>query len=279
MKIKEYSILGYPALVWLMIFILVPVILVVILSLCQRGVYGGIEWGLSLQNYSRIFNLVYASIFFKTVALALLTATACLVIAYPMAWAISSFSQEWRMVFVISLAIPFLTNLIIRVYAIMLFVGMDGPLQSVLHFLGVDFDPYAISQNSALVAYGMVTTYLPFMVLPLYVALEKFDFLLIEAAEDLGASKLQILFQVIVPNTKVAAVNGFILVFIPCLGEFVIPDLLGGAKTMLAGNLITEQFLKTRDWPFGAALSILLIVTLLGLPFLLKRVVLRGSQS
>jgi spermidine/putrescine transport system permease protein len=179
-----------------------------------------------------------------------------------------------RTFYVLALAVPFMTNLIIRVYAVKLFVGMDGPLQWFLQTAHIPYDPYALSQNTVLVFYGMITSYLPFMVFPLYAALEKFDFSLVEAAQDLGASNAKILFGVIIPNTRVAALNSFALVFIPCLGEFVIPDLLGGAKSMLAGNLITEQFLKTRDWPFGAALSVGLIALLLTTPFILRRIFL-----
>lgn len=271
MKVKEYSIFGYPAFLWFSFFVVMPLFLVFILSFLTRGTYGGVELHLTLTNYSRIFNPIYLKIFFQTVRLALLTAIACLILAYPMAWAMATATPTWRSFFVVSLAVPFLTNLIIRVYAIMIFVGIDGPLQSVLSRLGVQFDPFYLSQNSVLVFYGMVTTYLPFMVFPLYAALEKFDFLLVEAAEDLGASKWRILFQIIIPNTSVAALSGFTLVFIPCLGEFVIPDLLGGAKNMLVGNLITEQFLKSRDWPFGSALSVLLIGLLFFLPYLIKK--------
>lgn len=271
MKVKEYSVFGYPAFLWFIFFVGIPLLLIFALSFLTRGTYGGIDWQLTLQNYSRIFNLVYLKIFFQTIRLALLTAFICLLLAYPMAWAMATATPRGRAFFVVGLAVPFLTNLIIRVYAIMVFVGIDGPLQRLMLFCGIVFDPFYLSQNDFLVLYGMVTTYLPFMVFPLYVALEKFDFSLVEAAEDLGASKLRVLLQVIVPNTRVAASNGLTMVFVPCLGEFIIPDLLGGAKNMLVGNLITEQFLKNRDWPFGSALSIVLIALLFFLPYLIKK--------
>jgi len=155
-----------------------------------------------------------------------------------------------------------LMNLIIRIYAIRFFVGFDGPLVQILQALSIPHDPYALSQNQFLVFYGMVSSYLPFMVFPLYGALEKFDFSLVEASYDLGGTPLQALWKILIPNTKTAIASGCLLVFVPTLGEFVIPDLLGGAKNMLAGNLITEQFLKARDWPFGSALSIVLILIL-----------------
>lgn len=265
---SELSFLGYPVFVWFLFFVVAPLFLVVCLSFLQRGVYGGIEWQFSFQNYARVFNPVYLQIFLQSLRLSIVTALVCLVLAYPMAWAIAT--SRRRTFWIFALAVPFMTNLIIRVYAIRVFVGIDGPLQTLLQWIGFNFDPFIFSQNTVLVMYGMVTTYLPFMVFPLYAALEKFDFALVEAAQDLGASQTKTLFSVILPNTKLAAISGFALVFIPCLGEFVIPDLLGGAKSMLAGNLITEQFLKSRDWPFGAALSIMLILVLFVVPYAIK---------
>ena len=275
----ELSILGYPIFFWLVFFVAAPLVLVAVLSFLTRGEYGGVEWHFTLENYRRVFEPIYLNIFWRSLKLSTITALLCLFIGYPMAWAISSATPKLRTFYVLALAIPFMTNLIIRVYAIKIFVGMDGPLQWMLHFLHVPFDPYALTQNTALVFYGMVTSYLPFIVFPLYAALEKFDFSLVEAAQDLGASNFKILFGVITPNTRVAALNSFTLVFIPCLGEFVIPDLLGGAKSMLAGNLITEQFLKVRDWPFGAALSVILIVLLLGAPLVLRRIFLGSFRG
>ncbi len=276
---NELAWFGYPLLLWLMFFMAAPLFLVIALGFFSRGEYGGVEAQLTLENFHRLFDPVYFTIFVRSITLSLVTALICLALSYPMAWAMASASQKWRLYFTVGLAIPFMTNLIIRVYAIKLCVGMDGPLQSLLTWLHISFDPYQISQNQTLVFYGMITSYLPFMVFPIYAALEKFDFSLVEAAEDLGASQLKVLFSVILPNTRTAAVNSFTLVFVPCLGEFVIPDLLGGAKTMLAGNLITEQFLKARDWPFGAALSLGLMTVLLVLPYLLRRIFIPKAKA
>jgi spermidine/putrescine transport system permease protein len=145
-----------------------------------------------------------------------------------------------------------------------------------LSFLHIGYDPYALSQNFPLVLFGMVSSYLPFMVFPLYGAMERFDFALVEAAQDLGARYSQVLTRVLIPGLRKAIVSGLLLVFIPALGEFVIPDLLGGARVMLTGNLISEQFLKARDWPFGSALSTVLMIVLAIAIVLLKR--LDGPQ-
>ena len=160
--------------------------------------------------------------------------------------------------------IPFWTNFVVRAYAIKILFSELGPVNQIGMALGMIHEPVIFANTDFSVWLGMVTNYLPFMVLPLYVALEKFDFSLLEAAKDLGAGSWNILWRVLVPLTKAGIVTGLIFVFTPALGEFVIPDLLGGSKTMLIGSLVTEQFLKTRDWPFGAALSLILIVLVMG---------------
>lgn len=271
MRRRELAFFGYLPLSWFFFFVVFPLLLVLLLSFLTRGTYGGIEWSFTLDNYRRVFSGLYLDIFFKSLRLALSTSVICLLLAYPMAWAMATSSAAARRYWVLLLAVPFLTNLIIRVFALKLVMGIDGPVQAFLLWSGLDFDSFAFTQNQPLVMYGMITTYLPFMVFPIYGALEKFDFSLMEAALDLGASPLRAFIQIVVPVTAPAAVSGMTLVFIPSFGEFVIPDLLGGAKTMLVGNLITEQFLKARDWPFGASLSILLLFVLLSVPWVLRK--------
>lgn len=271
--------LVYPAFTWFLLFLIIPLFIVLFVSFLSRSPYGSIQYIFQVDNYLRVFQFVYLKIFASSLKLAFLTSLICLIIGFPLAWVIATAKPQNRPLLIFSLAIPFLTNLIIRIYAIKLFVGMDGPVQGILNFLGVQFDPFYFTQNETLVLYGMVTTYLPFMVFPLYAAFEKFNFSLVEAAMDLGASQFGVLFKVLIPNMKTAIVNGFILVFIPCLGEFVIPDLLGGAKNMLVGNLITEQFLKARDWPFGAALSMVLILILVLIPIILRKTFLRNVHE
>ena len=273
LRIRELNILGIPALTWFIFFLLAPIVIVFLLSFLKRGTYGGLDWTFQLSNYPRIFEIVYFKIFYESFKLSLVTSILCLILGYPVAWAMATAPRSARSFLVMFLAIPFLTNLIIRVYALRIFLGIDGPVQSMLYTLGIEFDPFLFSQNKILVLYGMITAYLPFMVFPIYSALEKFDFTLVEAAKDLGASEWKVLTRVLIPNTRIAIANGLTLVFVPCLGEFVIPDLLGGAKSMLIGNLITEQFLKARDWPFGAALSTILIILLIIVPFIIRRIV------
>jgi len=269
---------GVPAFTWFFIFVFLPTLIVLVLSFMKRGTYGGIEWQGQWENYGRLWDTTYFKIFWESLKLASSTATLCFLLGFPVAWAIATVGQRWRNILLLMIAIPFLTNLMIRVYAIKVLMGQDGPIQWLLASLGIPFDPFQLSQNKALVIYGMTTTYLPFMVFPLYSALEKFDFGLVEAAQDLRASSWTIATKIILPNIRQGVANGLILVFVPCMGEFVIPDLLGGAKVMLLGNVLTEQFLKFRHWPFGAAISCFLIMCLLFFPWLINRLVVGNKK-
>lgn len=259
---KVSKALATPALIWLSFFILAPIFIIFLVSLAHRGTYGGIEWQWNFLNYLRAFSWDSLWILFESVKLALGTALVCSFVGLLAAWAMATANPSRRALLVSLIALPFLTNLIIRVYALKLFVGPDGPVQTTLNFLGVEFDPFLLTANPTLVWYGMVTSYLPFAILPLYGAFERFDFSLVEAAQDLGAGSGRIFWNVVLPAMARPMAGAFVLVLIPCLGEYVIPDLLGGAKTMLLGNLITEQFLKARDWPYGAAIAILMILLL-----------------
>jgi spermidine/putrescine transport system permease protein len=273
------SLIAIPTLAWFVLFILVPLIIVGVVSFSTRGAYGGISWEASLESYSLAFSSTYFGIFIESLQMATATTVSCLAIGVLVTWAISTAPEKWRRFFILALALPFLTNLVIRLYALRLFVGFDGPLQQILTLLHIPFDPFSLSQNKILVYYGMVTTYLPFMVIPLYAAFEKFDFHLVEAAQDLGAGPWQILRTVIMPNLKKPIWSGSLLVFIPAFGEYVIPDLLGGAKTMLYGNLITEQFLKSRNWPLGSAFAVILMVLLLVLAVIVYKREGRSHES
>jgi spermidine/putrescine transport system permease protein len=253
-------VLVLPAMGWFLWFLLIPMGFVVVYSLATKGTYGGIVYRFSVENYVRATDWIYMRIFWNSLKLATLTALSCLLIGYPMAYVMATASARMRSALLVLVVIPFWTNFVVRAYAIKVLFGELGPVNQLAQALRLIHEPIIFANSAFSVWLGMVTNYLPFMVLPLYVALEKFDFALLEAAKDLGAPGWKILLKVLIPLTKPGIITGIIFVFTPALGEFVIPDLLGGARTMLIGNLITEQFLKTRDWPFGSALSLLLIV-------------------
>lgn len=267
--------LGLPGFAWLGALFAGPIAYLVVLSFARKGTYGGVEWVFGFQNYARSLDPLFLEILFRSVALAALTTLICLAIAIPLSWSLVTLPARSRGLWLSLLVVPFLMNLITRVYALKTVVSFDGGLAEFLRWMaaltGSEFDAMALSQNQFLVFYGMVATYLPFMIFPIFVALEKFDFLQVEAAEDLGATSWGVLFKVLLPQLRPAIAAGMTMVFVPALGEFVIPDLLGGAKVMLAGNLITEQFLKSRDWPFGAALAVELILLMSGLTYLIAR--------
>jgi spermidine/putrescine transport system permease protein len=248
-----------PTMGWMFWFLIIPMTIVLVYSLLIKGVYGGIIWKLSFENYQRAFDWLYFQIFWQSLKLALLTAVSCLVIGYPMAYVIATAPSKFRSALLILLIIPFWTNFVVRTYALKVLFSEQGPFNATAMALGFFSEPISFSNSYGMVWLGMVTNYLPYMVLPLYVSIEKFDFTLLEAGRDLGASSWNNFWKVLVPLTKPGIITGFILVFTPSLGEFLIPDLLGGARSVLMGNLITEQFLKMRDWPFGSALSILLM--------------------
>ncbi|ODS51075.1 MAG: hypothetical protein ABS42_00330 [Bdellovibrio sp. SCN 50-8] len=250
---------GFPVL-WFFLFLTGPLLYLMSLSLVQRGLYGGIEWTVTGDNYLRVIDPLYGLIFLRSIFLAAATTLICLLLSLPTAWAIVSLPLRLRFAALVFFVLPFVVNMISRIYAIRSVLAYDGPviwLAQGLGLSGVSAD--VLSQNSVVVLFGMVTTYLPFMFFPIYVALEKMDFSQQEAAMDLGASPFAAFLKVVMPQIRPAVATGLIMVFVPSLGEFVIPDLLGGAQVMLAGNLVTEQFLKARDWPFGAALAMSLI--------------------
>lgn len=260
MTSNRYRYLILPAAAWLIAFLVVPVAIILLYSFLTKGTYGGIVYEFTFENYLRALDPIYLKILWDSFQLAFLTAFICLLVGYPMAYVLATARQPYRSLLMVLLIIPFWTNLVVRTYAIKILLGDQGPVNHWLISSGFISDPINFTNSYGAVLFGMVTNYLPFMVLPLYVTLEKFDFSLLEAGRDLGASSFKLLSRVLLPLTRPGIVTGFLLVFTPALGEFLIPDLLGGARTMLVGNLIIEQYLKSRDWPFGSALSILLML-------------------
>ena len=237
--------------------------MILAISLAKRGPYGEIIWVFHLENYYQLVSSLIGRIFTKTILFAGCTAIVCVQLGVLAAWAMAASPKAVRDFLLILIVVPFLTNGLIRILGLKAFVAVEGPLDWFLTAIGVSHDPFALSTNAYLVGAGMVTSYLPFAVLPIYGAFEKFDFTLIEAAHDLGAGNRKVLLRIVLPVLWKPLTGAAFLVFIPCLGEYLIPDLLGGAKAMLLGNLITEKFLKARDWPVGSALAMILILCLL----------------
>lgn len=252
----------YPYVIWLALFVFAPLILVLIVSFQEKGLWGGVEWVWTTANYARGVDPLYLSVLGSSAELAGMTAIICLFVGFPMAWFMTSLSKKLRAFALLLILMPFISNFVVRAYALKFLIGIDGPLNRFLTVVGLTREPLFLTDVKGAVLFGMITNYLPFMILPLYVALEKFDLHLIESARDLGANPINIFFKVVWPIMTPAVITGVTLVFVPALGELVIPDLLGGGKSMYMGNLLSEQFLKARDWPFGASLCICMMIVI-----------------
>jgi spermidine/putrescine transport system permease protein len=253
-----------PVTIWLGLFFLVPLLLILAYSFGTSGIYGGITLGFNPGNYLKVFDPLYLEIIVRTFVIAFINTVLCLALGYPLAYFIAFKGGSWKNVLLLMVMIPFWTSLLLRAYAWVVILGGNGIANRTLQLLGITDGPVNLIFTPQAVTMGMVYSYLPFMILPLYAALEKFDVRLKEAAQDLGASRWHTFWRVTFPLSMPGVIAGSILVFIPSAGEFVIPNLLGGARTVLVGNLIQQQFLQARDWAFGSALAMMLAALLVG---------------
>jgi spermidine/putrescine transport system permease protein len=248
--------MALPAAIWFFTFLMVPLLALVVLSFLKRGSYGSVELAFSLDNFRRSFDPLYARVLWQSLVMAASVTFWTLLLGAPTAFTIARAPEPFRRLLFLIVMLPFLTNFILRAWAIRSLLGARGPLHALLHSPALDQGLFGMDGTGIAVAFGMVTNYLPFMVIPLFVVFDRFDFRLLEAASDLGASRVQTLWRVLIPLVLPGLGAGCLLVFIPAMGEFLIPDFLGGARSMMVGNLVMEQFLKARDWPFGAAIAV-----------------------
>ena len=265
-------LIGGPPLLYLLLFFAVPTLIMVAASFREVGPWGGLAplidpdpagrpLSLTLHNYARLFeDLLYARLFLRSLWYALLTTVFCLLLAYPLALMIARSQMRHRDLLVLLVILPFWSNFLIRIYAWIIILGPQsvflGALNDVLQWVGLG--PVRLLYTPVAVVIGMVYVHLPFMVLPLYANLEKHDPALLDAARDLGAGSWQRFWRVTFPLSLPGVFAGAALVFIPALGMFAIPDILGGTSGAMIGNVIKQQFLDSRDWPFGSVLSIVL---------------------
>ena len=262
-----------PVTIWLGLFFLVPLLLILAYSFGTSGVYGGITLGFNPGNYLKVFDPLYLEIIVRTFVIAAINTLLCFALGYPLAYFIVFKGRRWRNALILLVMVPFLTSLLIRAYSWVVILSGNGIANKALQFLGIIDEPATLIFTSQAVLMGMFYSYLPFMILPLYASLEKFDTSLKEAAQDLGASRWHTFWRVTFPLSMPGVIAGSILVFIPSAGEFVIPQLLGGSRTVMTGSLIQNQFGSARDWAFGSALSVMLAVLLLvAILFYVRRV-------
>lgn len=260
---KHIALTIGPALLFLSVFFLLPQLIIFFYSFLTRGTFGEIEFTFNLKNYFNIADPIYLSILLRSIKLAFLTALLSLLFGYPVALSISQMKGRKQFVFLMLVIIPSWMNLLIKNYAWMVIFRRQGVINTFLVWTGIISEPLPLMFNEFAVLIGLVHTYLPFAVLPIYASLEKLDYRLIEAARDLGANRWQTFRRVIFPQSIAGVLVGSILVFVPALGAFITPDLLGGANALMVGNLIQNQILVTRNWPFGAALAIVLMLFVL----------------
>ena len=245
-----------PLLVWLAAFVVLPLLVLLVYSFCQRDDLGRVVFSFTWENYERVFSPLYLRILGRSIGYAGLTTIICLVIGFPVAWFIARQTPARRNRLLLLVMIPFWTNFLIRTYAWIVILKGEGLLNALLQYGRIIAEPIELLYTPFAVLTGLVYAYLPFMILPIYVSAEKVDGSLVEAAHDLGAGPLRAFSSVIIPLTQPGILAGVLLVFVPAIGMFAITDLMGGAQVPLIGNVIQNQFLRARNWPFGAALGV-----------------------
>ena len=282
------GLLGLPTL-FLLVFFMCPLLIMLIYSFLTPGLYGGVDWTFSHLNFGRIlgwadtrydrFDPVYIAIFLRSLKLAALTVLASLVISYPAAFWISRMRPGLRDFAIFLVTLPFFVSLIVRLFAWVLILRPTGFLNQGLMGAGLTSEPVEFLYTDFAVILGMTYVFIPFMFLPLYGSIEKLDMAQIEASSDLGATRLQTFRKVILPATMPGIVGGSVITFIPALGNFIVPSVLGGAKVLMIGNLIEQQFLSARNWPFGSALAMLVMTAVLVLLIAQFRLAKREERS
>ncbi|MDC9589258.1 spermidine/putrescine ABC transporter permease PotB [Xenorhabdus sp. XENO-10] len=247
---------------WLMLFVFLPNLMIIGTSFLTRDDANLVKMVFSLDNYTRLFDPLYAEVLLHSLNMAIVATLCCLLIGYPFAFFLARMPQKLRPLMLFLLIVPFWTNSLIRIYGLKMFLSTRGYLNDFLLWVGIVDKPLRIMYTPEAVVLGLVYILLPFMVMPLYSSIEKLDKPCLEAARDLGAGKLQTFIRIIVPLTMPGIIAGCLLVLLPAMGLFYVADLMGGAKNLLIGNVIKSQFLNIRDWPFGAATSICLTLVM-----------------
>ena len=253
------ALLASPAWLWMTLFFLLPLGIVLAYSFLSKGDYGGVAAPLTFGNYRRFFDAIYLRILVRTFVMAGVTTALCLALGYPLAYYIAFHGGRWKSALLFLVVLPFWTSFLVRTYAWIFLLRDTGLINTVLIRLGWIRVPLPLLYNDGAVLVGLVYGFLPLMVLPLYASIERLDKTLLEAAADLGAPPAARLARVTVPLTLPGIYAGCVLVFVSALGAYITPDLLGGGKSILIGNLVQNQFTTARDWPFGSAVSLLLM--------------------
>lgn len=274
----EPIVLLTPGLLFYLVLVAAPVGLVLAYMFATRGRFGGVEWTLNLDNFARAVEPLYLDVLWSSLGIAAAATALALLIGYPTAAAIAKLPPSWRTVALVLVVVPFWTNFLIRIYAWIVLLNSQGLLNDALLGTGLITAPLELLYTDGAVVVGLVYAYLPLMILPVYAAIGRLDTEVLEASANLGASRVRTFWSVQLPLTLPGVVTGCILVFVPSLGNFVVPELLGGGKTVMVGNLIRDQFLKAQDWPFGSVLAFVVVLALVGL-FLVQAGITRRVEG
>jgi spermidine/putrescine transport system permease protein len=274
------GVLLAPAAAWYAAFFVAPLGFILVFSFLTSADYGGIEYRFNLGNYPQLLtHPIYLRIFLNTIGMAFSGTLLCLLVGFPLAYFLATRAGRWKNLFLILLIVPFWTSFLTRTYAWLILMSDNGPLAHVLQQANLLHGDLGFLYTYKAVLMGVVYNYLPLMIFPLYVSLERLDKRLIEAAKDLGAGRLQTFWRITVPLTTPGILTGCLLVFIPLTGEYVIPAILGGAKSYMIGNLIGDEFVSAHDWAFGSALGMAVIVLLMFLIAVYFRVARRATTA
>jgi spermidine/putrescine transport system permease protein len=260
-----------PLVGWALAFVVAPAVIMLIYSFAQRGTLGGVIYDFTLDNYRSVGDPVYLQIVVRSIGYAAVTTAICLVAGYPVAYLIGRADERWRNLLLMAVMVPFWTSFLIRTYAWVTILKSEGLLNSLLIQFRLIAEPLEMLYTPGAVVLGLVYTFLPFMILPIYTSVEKLEGALIEAALDLGAGPLRAFSRVIVPLTSPGIAAGVLLVFVPALGIFAVNDILGGGRVDMIGNIIENQFKTARNWPFGAALGTSLLLSFAAIYFWVNR--------
>lgn len=258
-QVAKYTMI-LPLAAWMYLLVAVPFIYIIAISFMNAGTYGGVKLGFSFRNYLEILNPLYLKTFLKSIAMSFAVTAICLLIAYPFTYFIAKKSEIKKTVFMSLIMVPFCVSMIIRLFIWINLLRSEGIVNKIIMWLGLSDEPLKLVYSLTGAMIGLVYMLLPFMILPLYSSIEKLDKYLLEAASDLGAKPYKAFLKVTLPLTKPGIFAGCVMVFIPALGLYFVTDLMGGSKTLVIGNLIKNQFITARNWPLGAAMSVVLMI-------------------
>lgn len=253
--------LSMPLIVWTLLFVGATIVYIIVLSFMKRSPDGfGVTGEFTLENYAKLLKTDYARVFLNTLKLSVETTILCVLIGYPFGYCMGKASNKWRTILMLLVIVPFWTNALIRIYGWRILLVGNGPINQLLMALGIIEKPLKLLNTHGAVVLGMVYALLPFMILPTYTSVEKMDWALVDAGRDMGAKPWKVFATVTLPLTAPGLMTGCVLVFVPSLALFFMSDLMGGPSDILIGNLVHDQLLKSRDWPFAAALSVVLLL-------------------